>query len=303
MIESRQLLQFLEIEKQKSFRLAAKELGLSQPALSRSIQRLEQMLGAELFHRKHQKVTLTVFGETLLPRAAQIVNALNDTNQAIDDLKGLSAGELKVGFGPVYAALLAAPSIGQFSDLYPRVRVLTMLGRFTELIEALANGQIDLFIGETSTLSPRKNYSIASLKKRTGIYCCRADHPIFRHKTINFDLVAEYPLISCQLPIRALPQMIEPEKVISAENLTFIYSDIVCDSYFIAREIAKTSETICLIPSELVAKDLEHGDLRTIDFKHKKISTNSGIVRLAERDPSPAMEKYGEIVKELDEQL
>jgi DNA-binding transcriptional LysR family regulator len=180
MIESRQLVQFLEIAKQNSFRAAAKELHLSQPALSRSIQRLEAFLGVKLFDRGSKKVNLTVFGEALLPRAATIVNSFHDANQLIDAMRGVKAGEFKVGFGPVYADLLAALSIGHYSKMYPRIKIHTLVGRFTELIEALSNGQIDIFVGDTSILAPRRKYWFVPLKERVAVYCCREKHPILQ---------------------------------------------------------------------------------------------------------------------------
>lgn len=303
MIESRQLVQFLEIVKRNSFRAAAKELHLSQPALSRSIQRLEELLGVKLFNRGPQKVTLTVFGEALLPRAANIVNSLNDANHLIEAIKGVETGEFKVGFGPVYADLLAARSIGHFSKMYPRVKIHTLVGRFTELIEALSNGQIDIFVGDTSILTPRKKYWFVPLKKRVGVYCCRENHPIFQAKSINHNLVAKYPLITCQLPIRLLPLIRESDIDIHTEKQTFFYSDIVCDSFSICKQVVKNSDVIGLIPKILIASELKRGELRTLHFKHKKLTASGGIVRLAERKPSPAAEKYIEVLKELDEQL
>lgn len=303
MIESRQLVQFLEIAKQNSFRVAAKVLHLSQPALSRSIQRLEELLGVKLFNRGPQKVTLTVFGEALLPRAANIVNSLNDANHLIEAIKGVETGEFKVGFGPVYADLLAARSIGHFSKTYPRVKIHTLVGRFTELIEALSNGEIDIFVGDTSILAPRRKYWFVPLKKRVGVYCCRENHPIFQAKSINHDLVAKYPLITCQLPIRLLPLIRESDIDMHSEKQTFFYSDIVCDSFSICKQVVKNSDVIGLIPKILIASELKRRELRTLHFKHKTLTASGGIVRLAERKPSPAVEKYIQVLKELDEQL
>lgn len=303
MIESRQLVQFLEIAKQNSFRVAAKELHLSQPALSRSIQRLEESLGVKLFDRGPKKATLTVFGEALLPRAATIVNSLRDANQLIDDMRGVKIGEFKVGFGPVYADLLAARSIWRFCKMYPRVKIHTLVGRYAELVEALTNGQIDIFVGETSIITPRNKYWIVPLKKRVAVYCCRDNHPIFQSKSIDQNLVTSYPLISCQLPIRFIPLIKKPSEGIQTDKQVFFYSDIVCDSFAISKQIVKNSDAIGLIPRILIASELERGEFRILHFKHKEISTMSGIVRFAGRDPSPAMEKYIEVVKELDEQL
>jgi DNA-binding transcriptional LysR family regulator len=136
MLESRQLIHFLEIAKKGSFRSAAKELNLSQPAVSRSVQGLEALLGVKLFDRGRGKVKLTVFGEAILPRATTILNSIDDIRQLIEEMKGLKIGEFRVGFEPVYADLLAASSLSHFAKTYPGVRIQTRLGTFSELIAA-----------------------------------------------------------------------------------------------------------------------------------------------------------------------
>lgn len=303
MAELRQLMHFLELAQQKNFKDAAKKLNLSQSALSRSIQQLEKLLGVKLFTRSVKKTTLTAYGEALLPRAVNVINSLNDVHQVLDNLKELKAGEFSVGFGAAYAELMAARSIGYFSTQYPGVNIYTMLGRFTDLVEHLNSGEIDLLIGETSTLSPVKNYKIVSLKRRAGIYCCRANHPIFKSKTIDYSIISKYPFVTCQLPHRFLPHIKKLGEEVRIDKQTFVYSNIVCDSLSICKQISTQSNAICLIPEGIITSELKNGELCTIDYKHEQLTTQAGIVHLANRDPSPAVERYIEIVRELDEQL
>jgi DNA-binding transcriptional LysR family regulator len=108
---------------------------------------------------------------------------------------------------------------------------------------------------------------------------------------INHKLVAAYPLVTCQLPIRLLPLVKEPKEGIHTEKQTFFYSDIVCDSFSICKKVVKNSDAIGLIPKILIASELKRRELRTLHFKHKKLTTSGGIVLLAERKPSPAAEK------------
>ena len=303
MAELRQLVHFIELAKQKNFRDAAKKLNLSQSALSRSIQQLEKLLGVKLFTRSVKKTTLTAYGEALLPRAVNMINSLNDVHQMLDNLKGLEAGEFRVGFGAAYAELMAARSIGYFSTRYPGVNIHIELGRFTELVEHLNSGEIDLLIGETSTLVPVENYKIVPLKRRTAIYCCRVNHPILKFKRIDYNNISKYPFVTCQLPQRFLPHIKKLGEEVRIDKQTFVYSNIVCDSFSICKQISIQSDAICLIPEGLITSEMENGELCTIDYKHEQITTQAGIVHLASRDPSPAMERYIEIVRELDEQL
>jgi DNA-binding transcriptional LysR family regulator len=82
-----------------------------------------------------------------------------------------------------------------------------------------------------------------------------------------------------------------------------LYSNIVCDSFLIAKQISKHSDAICLTPEVYVADEVESGEFRVLDFKHKPISSQGGIVHFAEREPAPAVEKYIEVFRQLDEAL
>lgn len=303
MIGTQQLLHFLEVAEQQSFRGAARRLHLSQPALSRSIRKLEEQLGVPLFHRDTKKVQLTLYGEALLPRASATLNSIGDAQQVIEELKGIEGGEFSVGYGPVYSDFLAARSIGEFCRRYPKVNIYTEIGRFTELIERLKSGQLDLFIGETSTFIPSERYKIVPLKTRHAVYCCRSDHPIFATGALTYTRVAEYPLVTCQLPFRLYNSVHIAGDQLHTDRHTFLYSNIVCDSFLIAKQISKRSDAICLIPEIYVADEVESGEFRVLDFEHKPISSQGGIVHLAEREPAPAVEKYIEIFRQLDEAL
>jgi len=300
MVESRQLIHFAEIVKKGSFRSAAKELNLSQPALSRSVQGIEAQLGVKLFDRGQGKVKLTVFGEAILPRATTIINSINDIEQLVESMKGLKTGEFRIGFGPVYSDLFAAASLSHFAKTYPGVRIQTLIGTFSELIHALDDGRIDIFVGEISTLSPNSKYWISALKERIAVFCCRDNHPLLGKEALDHRLFESYPLVTCQLPVRLSSFLKTLENYPEGKERKTVNSDIVCDSFYVAKQVVKNSDAIGLIPEVLIHSELERGELHILTYGKHKVTTLSGIVLLAKRNPSPAVETFIELLKELD---
>ena len=96
-METRHLKHFLAVAEWKNFTHAAQQLHIAQPALSISIKKFEQQLGVTLFKRDDRKVTLTHEGQVLLEHAKRIYQQIEDAQLAIDELKGLVKGEVRLG--------------------------------------------------------------------------------------------------------------------------------------------------------------------------------------------------------------
>ena len=142
-MDARSLECFSEIASAGSFRLAAKRLGLSQPALTARIQRLEDELGFALFERSVSGTALTERGRLFLPHALQSVDALARARAAAAPIRDGGEGRLRVGYTPIAALSFAPRLISAFQSVRPRV-VLDLKEMTSEPIEAaLAEGVLD----------------------------------------------------------------------------------------------------------------------------------------------------------------
>ena len=142
-MDTRSLECFLAIVSAGSFRLAAKRLGLSQPALTARIQRLEDELGFAVFERSASGVVLTARGQLFLPHARQPVDALARTRAMVGPIREGDEGRLRIGYTAIGALSLAPPLVHAFHRAHPRV-ALDLTEMTSEPIEAaLADGTID----------------------------------------------------------------------------------------------------------------------------------------------------------------
>lgn len=143
----RQLEIFSAIVRAGSLGRAAADLNLTQPALSRAIQRLEQTAGAPLFERHSRGMKLTDIGEALWPRAALIEAEARQARDDIDALRGLSRGTVRVGAVASIACLVLPQAIKRLLEVSPGLRIQVIEGVWDRLADALSHHEIDLALG------------------------------------------------------------------------------------------------------------------------------------------------------------
>lgn len=139
-----QLRTFAAAADARSFSGAARRLSLSQSAVSRQIEALEEFYGLPLFTRGSRSAELTEAGERLLVYAHDILRQANEAQEALRELRELEAGELVVGATTTPARYLVAPTMVQFADQHPRITLRLVVGRVEEIANALSEGGVDL---------------------------------------------------------------------------------------------------------------------------------------------------------------
>lgn len=143
-MEVDQLRYFLRVAELGSFTKAADDLRISQPALSRSVKKLEGELGRPVFHRKPRSLDLTEAGVFLVARARQVIRLLEDTRAEIMD--DGESGRLRVGAIPTIAPYFLPGILQAFSKNFPRATVTVLEAPTERLLRSCAQGDVDLAI-------------------------------------------------------------------------------------------------------------------------------------------------------------
>jgi DNA-binding transcriptional LysR family regulator len=143
-LENFRLVVFRAVSEQRSFRKAAEELYLTQPAVSLQIKALEEDLGAQLFDRSGAEVQLTAVGEALLEHARRSHELLLQAEHEIAALGGAQAGKLTLGASTTIAQYVLPHLLGEFCEKHPRVLPTLMSGNTEHIVEALREQKIAL---------------------------------------------------------------------------------------------------------------------------------------------------------------
>jgi len=190
-MEISQLRYFLQVAERGNFTRAAEDLVISQPALSRSIQKLEEELGQPVFERKTRSVSLTDAGTLLQARAQQVLSILEDTKAEITD-DGQS-GRVRVGAIPTIAPYFLPEILRRFSAAFPKATVLVQENTTDRLLKSCTQGEIDLAI--LALPVPAKYLEVEELFEEELLLVLPPDHPLADKPKIRLSDVEPLPFV------------------------------------------------------------------------------------------------------------
>ena len=193
-MDTNQLTAFIAVAETSSFSLAAERLHLTQPAISKRIAVLEQMIGNSLFDRIGKRVILTEAGQILLPRAKKILREIEDTRTAIHNLGTSVSGRLSVASSHHIGLHRLPPVLKEYSSLYPRVSIDISFLDSEQAYQQVAHGEIELAV---VTLAPVTLDNIVSQPVWDDQLCIMtsADHALTRLGKVTLNDLLEYPTI------------------------------------------------------------------------------------------------------------
>ena len=175
---------FIEVARFESFSLAAEKLHLTQPAVSKRVQNLEQTLAVNLFDRVGRRVQLTESGRALLPRSRQWLLDFEDIKNSVATLEGEVTGVLKIGTSHHIGLHRLPATLRAFSQTYPKVRLDIQFIDSEAAFDAVLNGDLELGI---VTLPPIADNRLIAQK----IW----DDPLAQKTPLHLDDLTAHPAI------------------------------------------------------------------------------------------------------------
>jgi LysR family hydrogen peroxide-inducible transcriptional activator len=190
-VDTDQLRFFLAVADAQNFTMAAAKLGVSQPTLSRSIQRLEEELGQPLFERKPRAVDLTDAGTLLQGRAEQILATIDDVKAEISD-DGKS-GRVRVGAIPTVAPFFLPDMLRSFSKRFPKAALVIQEDTTDNLIKRCKQGELDVAI--LALPVPARYLEIDTLLTEELMLVLPPSHPLLEKQQIRIEDVEHFPFV------------------------------------------------------------------------------------------------------------
>lgn len=145
-MELTQLKSFVAVAREGHMTRAAKQLHVTQPALSAQISKLEDELGQRLFDRSSKGMSLTEAGETFLAHVESALKEIEEGQVALDELMGLERGSLAVGGGATATTYLLPELIAQFHAAHPRIQFFVREQASQGVIDAVLSSELDIGI-------------------------------------------------------------------------------------------------------------------------------------------------------------
>ncbi|MCP5488378.1 MAG: LysR family transcriptional regulator [Verrucomicrobia bacterium] len=294
MVELQHLRHFLAVLQTGNFNQAARQLHISQPALTKSIQRMEELLGHPIFDRTPKPVP-TTFGLLLAEHARAILSDMGDLEQEVSLFRGLAAGKLTVGAGPIMADAIMGPAVGNLMTHYPQMRIMLHIDNYSRFPTLLRSRELDLFIADISELDDASDLVITQVPPQPIIWFCRKGHPILDQSSVTFMELLKYPIVAPSPP-RPMRDHLNQ----SARSKAPFEISIVCSHYSTLKTIVDNSHCICGGIEPLIRDDVAAGNLAVIPVSDFTMNSNPGLVTLKNRRLSPAAEA---LIREIQHQL
>jgi DNA-binding transcriptional LysR family regulator len=194
-MHSRLLRHFLAVVDHKGMSAAAAELHISQPALTKSIHQLEEILGVDLFERLPTGVVPTRFGEILARRARLMDLEYRHAVAEIQAIKGGTGGIVNVGAGPVWAVRILPPIIADFRRQQPKVKIRLRTGVIDTLVPALLGGELDVICASLD-FPAHPEFIKEQLVDLQHVLIARTEHPLAGRREISAKQLLDYPWIA-----------------------------------------------------------------------------------------------------------
>lgn len=140
---------FVQVAQLRSFSKAAEALFLTQPSVTARIQSLERDLGEPLFERNGRGVRLTEMGSTFLPYARRALKALQEGRDAIDGLRNLDIGTLKLGSALTVSTYVLPRILKSYCSMYPGVEVSVHTGRSEQVLQMVLSDEVHCALERT----------------------------------------------------------------------------------------------------------------------------------------------------------
>ncbi|WP_299194850.1 LysR family transcriptional regulator [uncultured Amphritea sp.] len=192
-MDIRSLRCFQTVAREANFTRAAEQLHLAQPAVSMSIKRLEEQLGLTLFHRNERRITLTDEGERLLRHADKILQAVADAELEMQELTGLTRGQVRVGIPSMLGSYYLPELLMGFRHSYEGLQLSVVEGGTTHIRRLIVKGDLDIGIvvdgGESDELERVHLMQVETLA------CVSPDHPLAQQTSISYEAFLDEELV------------------------------------------------------------------------------------------------------------
>ena len=281
---------FKEVADSGNISVAAKNLYISQSAVSQSIKQLETALQARLFARNPRGVTLTGEGQMLYQYVRSALGLLATGEDKLTQAQQLLLGTLVIGASDTVTSFFLAPYLDAFHRKYPGIRLKIVSGRSAKVLSMLKSGAVDI--------------AFASSPMDSSMECwpCFSTHSVFvagREYPCDFDHVYSYAEIA-QFPLILLERKASSRIFLEQEFLKAGISltpEIELSSRSLLVSLSRIGLGVAGVTQEFVEKELESGEIRQLKTEFDIPSRSVDMCTLRDVHPTAAAAAFMDMIR------
>ncbi|MGR3639155.1 pca operon transcription factor PcaQ [Alterinioella nitratireducens] len=293
-IKIRHIQAFVEITRQGRMNRAAEALYLTQPAMSRTLKELEEIVGQPLLIRSRAGVTLTPQGKVFLHFARMSLAALRQGFDGVAQVERRGRSLLSVGLLPSVAAWLMPEVVREAELALPELALRILDGPHAYLIERLRSGDLDLVIGRMGPPDTMQGLSFMQLYNEHVVFVTRPGHPILEAPSL--DALTDWPVVYPPDGSAIAPLV---ERFLIANGVGEIPRKLETVSGAFGRVYTHRSDAIWIISSGVVANEVAEGKLVELPFDTSLTTGPVGLMLRPDAEPALGVEPFRKVLEEV----
>lgn len=270
---------------------AAKELHISQPAVSKHIRNLECSLGGPLFIRSNQGMILTETGRAIYQSIKDGVNAFSNANLIFSDYASLLKGTIKIGISTSLTRFYLLPYLETFHKEYPNITILIYTDPSAMLKKKLQTGEIDFLIAKYN--GPDSEFSFHPLGELHDIFIASSAYDSLRGKNLTLEELTKYPILLQREPSTSRRRF---DAFCRKNNVSFDVSTYIASSTLL-EDFVKIGFGIGVATKEYIQKELDQGNVFELSVTKSLPSISFGYYVLKDGITSFSVKKLIELLE------
>jgi LysR family pca operon transcriptional activator len=276
------------VEAQGSLLKAAAVLGVSQPALTKTLHEAEDILQLRLFERHARGVRPTAAGSVFVKAARRVLAELRRVDEDMDELVSPGLGSISLGSLPVAAAGVLPGVLSNLRKMHPGIKIRLHQGRSEEVLALLAAGEIDMIVGRLYEPVTPDGFHREALWSEPISVLARTGHPIFESGKIDGAALRKYDLVLPTISQRVGQEIehllsrleVQPTTALRSSSQSFI------------REMLHATDMISIMPQMMMLGDILRGSLKVAALPIPAPDRPAGLIKRRDRQLLPAAQAF-----------
>lgn len=283
---------FVTVADTGGIRAAARQLNLSQPALSKSISQLEHELGTPLFVRSARGSILNTYGERFLIRAKAVMQELARGGDEIRQMRGSTGGSVTFAASSVVAMTFLSSSILRFRRRFPDAMIMIREGPYAMMLQGLHDRSLDFAIGPVVSPQMPDNLMVEPLFENTRRVIGRRGHPLADVEDLK-DLTNASWLMTSAIG----PQDDEFRDIFNRHGLDAPTSLIRCESLLVLLALLAETDALAFLPRQWATARITEGLLASIPVRQIVASPTTCLITPRGMPLTPAAEALADALR------
>jgi DNA-binding transcriptional LysR family regulator len=288
-----QLRIFYAVAKKKSFTMAARELFLTQPAVTIQIQKMEKEYETKLFDRVGKKIFLTESGKILFSYAEKILRLFTQAEEALIDVKKLKSGKLSIGASATVGSYYLPKVFEVFGKKYPNIEIEMNVTNSHTVVEDVLAFKNDLgFVGQLHYL---ERLVVIPFLEEELVLIVPPDHPFAHREDVSLQELIGEPFISREVG-SATRELVE-EGIAKRGVSVKAVMDLASNEAI--KRAVEDGLGISIISKYVVQKEVDQGLLKMVNLADERIMRKFFIIYHEDKYLSNTLRAFLEVASQL----